>query len=365
MTSQNMPARRTPNAVATPNAAQAEQTVQDMIRTSWSAIAASLPDTMDAKRFARLVFNAVRKTPKLALATAPSMVGSVLTASALGLEIGLNNEAHLVPYKNKYGKVEAQLQIGYGGYAKLFQQHPMARGISTGWVGANDHFEYSYGTSSFLDHRPRLGDRGQPVAFWAAYELANGVRDFQVLTPEEVAELRGKDLNEVREIADPQHWMERKTVLKQVLKLAPKSTKLHWAMAVDEKPGSELSAERTHVAIDAGDVIPDSLGGGGTVVDGDVDEYVDVETGEVYEAEPAPEAPPASQGARRATVVAITRELVRCGVDAPAVDSYLPAFGIPRDRLVDLSQGEAEDLLAACRLLDRESLGALVRGEPS
>lgn len=89
-------------------------------------------------------------------------------------------------------------------------------------------------------------------------------------------------------------------------------------------------------------------------------ELIDPDTGEVH----APADAPADR-AKRATVVAITRELVRCGVDAAAVDPYLPAFGIPRDHLIDLSQGEAEDLLAACRLLDRESLGALVRGESS
>ena len=262
MTQQNMPARRPNQQPARPTPAAAEQTVKDLVRDSWDAIASSLPDTMDSKRFARLVFNAVRKTPLLAQATTTSMIGSILTASALGLEIGLNNEAHLVPYRRTNRKtghewVEAQLIIGYGGIAKLFQQHPMARGMNTNWVGEHDQFEYEYGTSSRLVHRPNLGNRGRPVAFWASYELANGVRDFLVLDPATVAKLRGKPLDEKRDIEDPEHWMERKTVLKQVLKLAPKSTSLQWAMAVDEKPGGELQAECTHVAIAAGEVLPD------------------------------------------------------------------------------------------------------------
>lgn len=301
----NTPARRTPPAATPatqprrPAPAVAEQTVQDMIRTAWSAIAASLPDTMDSKRFARLVFNAVRKTPDLALATAPSMIGSVLTASALGLEIGLNNEAHLVPYRRRDKRsgrewVEAQLIIGYGGYNKLFLQHPMARGVTTNWVGSKDHFEYSYGTSSFLDHRPKLGDRGEPVAFWASYELSNGVRDFLVLDVATVARLRGKPADEKRDIEDPEHWMERKTVLKQVLKLAPKSTSLQWAMAVDEKPGGDLSAERVHVAITAGDVMPapDDQDTTDAELGDEVPEGVDPVTGEVLEPEPAPSPEP-------------------------------------------------------------------------
>lgn len=285
----NQPARRTSTSPAV-----AERTVQDMIRESWSAISASLPDTMDGKRFARLVFNAVRKTPRLAEASGNSMIGSVLVASALGLEIGLNNEAHLVPYKRRDKKtgrewVEAQLIVGYGGLVKLFQQHPMARGVSTGWVGANDRFDFARGTSSFLDHRPALGDRGEPIAFWAAYELSNGVRDFEVLSVEAVARIRGKDANEERDIADPEHWMERKTVLKQVLKLAPKSTSLKWAMQVDEQPGGDLERQRTHVAIAGGDDPTAALApaaGGEAEAEGEA-ELVDPETGEVLDEDSA------------------------------------------------------------------------------
>ncbi|MDO5535221.1 MAG: recombinase RecT [Propionibacteriaceae bacterium] len=387
--SQNMPARRANNTPARPNPAAAEQTVKDLVRGSWDAITGSLPETMDGKRFARLVFNAVRKTPRLAQASANSMLGSVLTASALGLEIGLNNEAHLVPYQRKdknSGRewIEAQLIVGYGGIVKLFQQHPMARGVNTQWVGANDHFEYEYGTSSRLEHRPRLGDRGKPIAFWASYELANGVRDFLVLDVATVARLRGKGENEKRDIEDPEHWMERKTVLKQVLKLAPKSTSLQWAMAVDEKPGGELQAERTHAAISAGDVLPEDP----AVVDGglveDIED-VDLETGEIVDPsrvnltpqdhpETVPEEAPAAprnvtpKVVKAATVRAIVRELERCGVDPKTADAYLPVLGVPADRIADLSQEDAEDLLKACTSLDRDKLAGLMAdaagGEP-
>lgn len=365
MTQQNVPARRANNTPARPNPQAAEQTVKDLVRGSWDAITGSLPETMDGKRFARLVFNAVRKTPALATATANSMLGSVLTASALGLEIGLNNEAHLVPYKRKdknSGRewTEAQLIVGYGGIVKLFQQHPMARGVNTNWVGEHDDFVYEYGTSSRLEHRPKLGGRGKPIAFWASYELANGVRDFLVLDVATVAKLRGKGENEKRDIEDPEHWMERKTVLKQVLKLAPKSTSLQWAMAVDEKPGGELQAERTHIAIGAGDVLPDAVNG--DVVDDF--EQIDMETGEVPMEQPEPveadPVPPAAPKAKQVTVRAIVKELERCGVDPKTADAYLAVLGVPADRIADLSQADAEDVLVACRALDRDKLAELM-----
>ena len=63
--------------------------------------------------------------------------------------------------------------------------------------------------------------------------------------------------------------MERKTALKQVLKLAPKATQMQQVYAVDEQPGRMASAQQ----IGRGDV-PELTG-----------EQIDQETGEVYEGE--------------------------------------------------------------------------------
>lgn len=213
---------------------QAETTVQSLVRDNWQAIAQSLPSTMEPKRFARLIFNSVRRTPKLATCTATSLIGSLLASSALGLEVDTPlGEAYLVPYGT-----DAQLIVGYQGIVKLYRQHPMAGTISSGWVGSNDQFDYAYGTNPFLNHKPAGADRGDPVAFWASYTLKDGTSDFVVLTPTEVAELRGKVKK--GDIADPQHWMARKTALKQVLKLAPKSTQLAAALVIDEQPVGDV-----------------------------------------------------------------------------------------------------------------------------
>ena len=210
--------------------AAAEANVQSLVRDNWAAIAQSLPSTMDPKRFARLIFNSVRKTPKLAACSATSMIGSLLSSSALGLEVDTPlGEAYLVPYGS-----DAQLIVGYQGIVKLYRQHSMAGAVASGWVGANDRFEYAYGTHPHLTHVPARGERGDVVAFWASYTLKDGQTDFVVLSPAEIADLRGKAKK--GDIADPQHWMSRKTALKQVLKLAPKSTSLAAALLIDEQP---------------------------------------------------------------------------------------------------------------------------------
>ena len=71
------------------------------------------------------------------------------------------------------------------------------------------------------------------VAYYAIVGLKNGATWFDVFTPAQIKALRGQ----VRKgsIADPEHWMERKTALKQVLKLAPKATSLGQVQALDEE----------------------------------------------------------------------------------------------------------------------------------
>lgn len=256
----NTPARNTParapKAPAPAAADKAEATVKDLVRDNWQAIQAALPETMDGRRFAGLVFNSVRRTPRLAEATASSLAGALLNAAALGLEVDTPlGEAYLLPYRRRTRDggeyVEAQLVVGYQGLLRLCRQHPSFRSVSSGWVGANDHFEYRYGTDPHLEHTPALGDRGDPVAVWAAYSLRDGTGDFVVLSPAEVAALRGKDRSDV---ADPQHWMERKTALKQVLKTAPKSARMSVAMQVDEQSGPGPAPTITAIDPDTGEI---------------------------------------------------------------------------------------------------------------
>ena len=255
---------------------QAEQTVQSLVRDNWAAISQSLPSTMDPKRFARLIFNSVRRTPKLAHCSATSLIGSLLSASALGLEVDSPlGESYLVPYKT-----DAQLIVGYQGIVKLYRQHPMAGQVASGWVGERDRFEYAYGTQPYLTHVPAQGDRGEPVAFWASYSLKDGTTDFAVLSPAEVKALRGN--MKKGDIADPQHWMSRKTVLKQVLKLAPKSTQLAAALLIDEQPVGGV-----HQVTGL-----ESVAASVAAIAAEVGEEVDPETGEVMdsrEAQPAVE----------------------------------------------------------------------------
>jgi len=195
----------------------------------------ALPKHMNGDRMARLALTALRKDPKLAQCSEQSFAGALLTASALGLEVGVNDEAYLAPYKG-----EATLIVGYKGYAKLFWQSPLAKHLDAQPVHENDDFDYAYGLDPYLTHKPAKGDRGKITHYYAVAALSSGAKSFIVLTVDEVKALRGGKVGSSGGIADPMHWMEKKTAIRQVLKLMPKSTNLARAVESDEVSGGEL-----------------------------------------------------------------------------------------------------------------------------
>jgi recombinational DNA repair protein RecT len=80
-----------------------------------------------------------------------------------------------------------------------------------------------------------------------------------------VKALRGGKVGTSGSIADPMHWMERKTVLRQLFKLLPKSTEMATAVDVDERTGSDLRAT------------------GATPLPAAIEQGVDVITGEIVD----------------------------------------------------------------------------------
>ena len=233
-------------------------------------ITQSLPAHVTPERFTRLAMTTLRRTPKLLNTDPDSFVGALYTAAALGLEPDVNGECYLVPYGR-----ETQLIVGYQGIAKLFWQHPLAARLSAEYVCENDEFDFDKGLQPRLHHKPAVGDRGKVIAYYAIVGLKNGATWFDVFSPKQINALRGK--TRPSNIADPEHWMDRKTALKQVLKLAPKSTQLHNVYAFDEQPGSIDKATSTFAQIEA----PEPT------------ERIDQETGEVLDAELVDEQLPA------------------------------------------------------------------------
>lgn len=229
-------------------AAQAPPTLTQLVNRMGPEIQRALPDHLSGERIARLALTEIRKSEiakargiskqSLAECDPMSFVGALLTASAIGVEVG-TPEAYLVPYRR-----ECTLIVGYQGYTKLFWQHPQAAALDAFAVHSKDEFDYAYGLDATLRHKPASGDRGPIIHYYAVVQLSTGGRHFEVFTPEEIRALRSGKVGGNGGIADPMHWMERKTAIRQVLKPMPKSVQLARAVESDERDGSELYQDR-------------------------------------------------------------------------------------------------------------------------
>lgn len=207
-----------------------------MIERLKPEIARALPKHVSVDRITRIAITALRRNMQLNACTPESFLGALLTASQLGLEVNTPaGEAYLIPYRD-----ECTLVIGYQGIVKLFWQHPQAKHIDAQAVYERDEFDYAYGLNPFLSHKPARGDRGQVIYYYAVATLTGGGSAFAVLTPEDVRALR-KASGPNGGIPDPMHWMERKTAIKQMLKLLPKTVELTAAVTADEQVRTDYS----------------------------------------------------------------------------------------------------------------------------
>ncbi|AAN12619.1 recombinase RecT [Mycobacterium tuberculosis] len=280
------------NAVTKQDSPKAPETISQVLQVLVPQLARAVPKGMDPDRIARIVQTEIRKSRNAKAAgiakqslddcTQESFAGALLTSAALGLEPGVNGECYLVPYRDtRRGVVECQLIIGYQGIVKLFWQHPRASRIDAQWVGANDEFHYTMGLNPTLKHVKAKGDRGNPVYFYAIVEVTGAEPLWDVFTADEIRELRRGKVGSSGDIKDPQRWMERKTALKQVLKLAPKTTRLDAAIRADDRPGTDLSQSQALA-------LPSTVKPTADYIDGEIAEPHEVDT------------PPKSSRAQRA-----------------------------------------------------------------
>ncbi|MEV0440922.1 recombinase RecT [Streptomyces spectabilis] len=215
-----------------------------------------------ADRIARIALTELRRVEHLAECTQESFAGALMTCSALGLEPGgVSGEAYLLPFWNKKVRAyEVQLVIGYQGMIKLFWQHPLAAGLDAHTVYEGDEFEYEYGLEPKLTHRPARGSaKGRPTDYYAVARLSNGGSAFVVLDVDDIETIRkrskAKDFGPWSTDYDA---MARKTAIRQLFKIIPKSAELARAVAHDETVRRDASPEGLDVPGDyiEGETVP-------------------------------------------------------------------------------------------------------------
>lgn len=225
------------NAVSKTQNNAAKPTLKQWVAKMSDQIKNALPANITPERMMRIALTALSKDAKLANSTPESFMGALLTSAQLGLECNTPlGQAYLIPYQNK-GVLETQFQLGYQGLIDLCYRTGQYKKIVARIVYEGDDFDYSYGLEEKLIHRPRE-KTDTPIYVYGLYELKNGASAFEVMSWEAVMNHAKKYSQSVKKgysspwSTDPES-MAKKTVLKKVLKYAPKAVEIAEAVNGD------------------------------------------------------------------------------------------------------------------------------------
>lgn len=194
--------------------------------------------SMTPDRMVRLVCAAASRQPELAQCSPMSILRSMMQSAELGLEVcSGTNEAYLVSYYNKNTKTkEAQFIPGYQGLVKLAIESGKVRNIEARVVYENDTFDYELGMSPKIIHKPTLKSRGEVVAFYAIAHLTDGSVQFDLMTKEEVDAIRARSkASTFGPWVTDYNEMAKKTVVRRLYKMLPKSKAMADALEVQAK----------------------------------------------------------------------------------------------------------------------------------
>ena len=201
-------------------------------------IAKALPSVLTPERYTRMVMTALSTNPDLQKCTPESFLGAVMQAAQLGLEPNTPlGQAYLIP-RNIKGTMQVTFQIGYQGYLDLGYRSGDIAIIDAQAVRENDFFEYEYGLEPKLKFKPSLTNRGSVIAYYAMFKTKAGGYNFLVMSKEDIEAFKKQYVDNYGSKYSPWNTnfdaMAKKTVLKQVIKYAPKKSEFARAIASDE-----------------------------------------------------------------------------------------------------------------------------------
>lgn len=205
-------------------------------------------DEKKALKFLSSVVASVQRLPKLLECESISIINSFITMAELNLmPSDVSGEAYVIPYKNK-----AQFQLGYQGLVTLFYRAGI-KSIVAEIVYKKDKFSLKNGV---ITHEPDVfaDDRGEAIGAYVIIETQQGGKISKVMNKKEIIGIGKKfsksfnsNYSPWNASNDPELWMWKKTVLKQVAKLVPKNETIFKAIDEDNKD-SIISDRRLKLA---------------------------------------------------------------------------------------------------------------------
>lgn len=228
--------------------------LKQLMDRSKKEIAAALPRHVTADRIMRIALTEARKTPKLLECDQLSFLGAVIQAAQLGLEPGSAlGHCWLIPY----GK-EVNFQIGYRGMLELAMRSEKVSHISARAVFDGDEFEWEFGLSESLKHKP-CPNPGELTYVYCVLHLKNGCKMFDVMSREEVEKVRQSSKS-----GNNGPWkthfveMAKKSVIRRLFKYMPVSVELAKGISLDERDEAGLSQDNQTVIETTGAEVKES-----------------------------------------------------------------------------------------------------------
>jgi recombination protein RecT len=217
-------------------AANPVKTIKDVLESMKGELSNALPKIgITPERIIRLAITEIRRNPKLLTCTQQSLLGSIMQAAQLGLEIGIDGQAYLVPYKN-----ECTFIIGYKGLIELMYRHNRVKKVFGGTIHEGDEVVHSYGSDEQFKHVPALTGRGAVKAYYAYVKLDGDEQVYILMSKEDVVE-HAKKFSPSFNSSYNSPWksdfdsMAIKTCVRQLSKWIPKSSELRDAIMADER----------------------------------------------------------------------------------------------------------------------------------
>lgn len=217
-----------------------------------SQLEMALPKHLTVDRMMRLSLTAFSQNPNLQKCSSKSIFSSIIIASQLGLEPGINGQGYLVPYSGTCTFIP-----GWKGLVDLAQRGGRAS-VWTGAVYEGDEFDYMLGDAPYCRHKP-CGefDNDKLTHVYAIGRVKDSEMPIIEVWP--VKKVHAHFVKTVVKGLQPNHYSKkhfeayaRKVALLQVLKYMPQSIELSNAMDVShaQESGKGVTIDGDFVNVD-------------------------------------------------------------------------------------------------------------------
>lgn len=204
-----------------------------------------------ANSFMSSVISVANGNPQLRKAEPMSIIGAAMVAATMQLQvIPTLGQCYIIPYGSK-----AQFQVGYLGLLQLCQRSGqfkkiLAAPVHEGEYISGDEFDEDY----VFDKKQRKSDK--IIGYMAKFELLNGFTKVAYWDVERV-KTHATKFSQAYRSGYTSPWksdfdaMAQKTVLKSILKYAPKSIEMQNAVTFDQAVVNVNSSDIQDLDIDA------------------------------------------------------------------------------------------------------------------